>query len=210
MEKWKSGKSGELKEKEFSAGGWRRCWIWTCISVSIPKQFVQQVTELPADHGVAWQRQVEDVGPEGGSSTLLVTPHDNIFIVVKETPKYRCTGWTVVETAHDISYNSQSPSQFNIRLMSWEILFTLKSCKNTETSQQLLDGWMEPLKDQMLIIEIDRKTDTSCDYYNKHNHKNIHKNTCNIWQKFIYLHLLFPLSGKIFPLSNTLIKYLQT
>jgi len=38
---------------------------------------VQQVAELPADDGVAGQRQVEGVGPEGGGSALLVRPHDD-------------------------------------------------------------------------------------------------------------------------------------
>lgn len=40
--------------------------------MSVSEQFVQQVAELPADHGVAGQRQVEGVGPEGGGSTLLM------------------------------------------------------------------------------------------------------------------------------------------
>lgn len=49
---------------------------------------MQQVAELPADHGVAGQRQIQGVGPEGGSSTLLMTSHDDSFTAVKETPKH--------------------------------------------------------------------------------------------------------------------------
>lgn len=49
---------------------------------------MQQVAELPADHGVAGQRQVQDVGPEGGGSTLLMCAHEDIFTAVKETPKH--------------------------------------------------------------------------------------------------------------------------
>lgn len=48
------------------------------ISVSASEHFVQQVAELPADHGVAGQRQVEGVGPEGGGSTLLMCSHDDV------------------------------------------------------------------------------------------------------------------------------------
>lgn len=40
---------------------------------------MQQVTELPADHRVAGEWQVEGVGPKGGSSTLFMTPHNNIL-----------------------------------------------------------------------------------------------------------------------------------
>lgn len=64
---------------------WKELNVWTCISVSIPEQFVQQVTELPADHRVAGEWQVEGVGPKGGSSTLFMTPHNNIFTAVRET-----------------------------------------------------------------------------------------------------------------------------
>lgn len=46
---------------------------------------MQQVTELPADHRVAGEWQVEGVGPKGGSSTLFMTPHNNIFTAVRET-----------------------------------------------------------------------------------------------------------------------------
>lgn len=54
------------------------------ISVSFPEHFVQQVAKLPADHGVAGQRQVPDVGPEGGGSTLLVCSQDDILTAAKE------------------------------------------------------------------------------------------------------------------------------
>lgn len=63
------------------------------ISVSIPENFVQQVAELPADHGVAGQRQVQDVGPEGGGSTLLMCTHDDVCTAVKQTSAYWCTRW---------------------------------------------------------------------------------------------------------------------
>lgn len=56
--------------------------------MSIAEHFVQQVAELPADNGVAGQRQVQDVGPEGGGSTLLMCSHEDIFTAVKETPKH--------------------------------------------------------------------------------------------------------------------------
>lgn len=48
------------------------------VAVSSSQHFVQQVAELPADHGVAGQRQVEDVGPEGGGSALLVAAQDDV------------------------------------------------------------------------------------------------------------------------------------
>ncbi len=56
--------------------------------MSVPQHFVQQVAKLPADHGVAGQRQVEGVGPEGGGSALLVCSHDDVITAVKETPKH--------------------------------------------------------------------------------------------------------------------------
>lgn len=50
---------------------------------------MQQVAELPADHGVTGQGQVQGVGPEGGSATLLIRPHDDVFTAVKEKLKYQ-------------------------------------------------------------------------------------------------------------------------
>lgn len=52
--------------------------------MSVPQHFVQQVAELPADHGVAGQRQVEGVGPEGGGPALFMRPHDDVITAVKE------------------------------------------------------------------------------------------------------------------------------
>ena len=49
---------------------------------------MKKVAELPADHGVAGQRQVQGVGPEGGSSTLLMCSHDDGITAVKETLKH--------------------------------------------------------------------------------------------------------------------------
>lgn len=49
---------------------------------------MHQVAELPADHGVAGQREVDGVGPEGGGAALLVGSQDDICPAVKETPKY--------------------------------------------------------------------------------------------------------------------------
>lgn len=54
------------------------------ISVSVPQHFVQQVAKFPADHGVAGQRQIQDVGPEGGGSPFLVSSQDDIFTAVKK------------------------------------------------------------------------------------------------------------------------------
>lgn len=56
----------------------------TCISVSLAQHFVQQVAELPADQGVAGQRQVQGVGPEAGRTPLLMGSHDDRFTAVKE------------------------------------------------------------------------------------------------------------------------------
>lgn len=53
--------------------------------MATPQHFVQQVAELPADHGVAGQREVDGVGPEGGGSTLFIRPQDNVCAAVKET-----------------------------------------------------------------------------------------------------------------------------
>lgn len=50
---------------------------------------MQQVAELPADHGVAGQGEVDGVGPEGGGAALLVGSHDDICTAVKETPEIR-------------------------------------------------------------------------------------------------------------------------
>lgn len=47
------------------------------ISVSPAQHFVQQVAELPADQGVAGQRQVQGVGPEAGRTPLLMGSHDD-------------------------------------------------------------------------------------------------------------------------------------
>lgn len=55
------------------------------ISVATPQYFVQEVAELPADHGVAGQREVDGVGPKGCGSTLFMCPQDNIYTAVKET-----------------------------------------------------------------------------------------------------------------------------
>ena len=66
---------------------WRKFINVTYISVSAPENFVQQIAKLPADHGVAGQRQIQDVGPEGGGSTLFVRSYDDIFTAVKETSK---------------------------------------------------------------------------------------------------------------------------
>lgn len=57
---------------------------------------MQQVAELPADHGVAGQREVDGVGPEGGGAALLVCSHDDICTAVKETPKYESNRGRVV------------------------------------------------------------------------------------------------------------------
>lgn len=46
---------------------------------------MQQVAELPADHGVAGQREVDGVGPKGGGSALFMRPQDNVCAAVKET-----------------------------------------------------------------------------------------------------------------------------
>lgn len=56
----------------------------TCISVSLAQHFVQQVAELPADQGVAGQRQVQGVGPEAGRAPLLMGSHDDRLTAVKE------------------------------------------------------------------------------------------------------------------------------
>lgn len=77
-----------MKKQGGEEEDWEDLQIQTHISVSVPEHFVQQIAELPADHGVAGQRQVQDVGPEGGSSTLLMCSHDDIFTAVKETPKH--------------------------------------------------------------------------------------------------------------------------
>lgn len=53
--------------------------------MSPAQHFVQQVAELPADQGVAGQRQVQGVGPEAGGAALLVGSHDDGCPVVKET-----------------------------------------------------------------------------------------------------------------------------
>lgn len=69
----------------------RKCKNLTYISVSIPEDFVNQIAKLPAHNGVAGQRQVQDIRPEGRSSTLFMSSHDDICTTVKETPKYQCT-----------------------------------------------------------------------------------------------------------------------
>lgn len=58
------------------------------ISVSVPQHFVQQVAKLPADYGVARQRQIQDVGPESGGSPLLVSSQDDIITAVKKPLKH--------------------------------------------------------------------------------------------------------------------------
>lgn len=69
--------------------------VQTYISVSPTQHFVQQVAELPADQGVAGQRQVQGVGPEGGRAALLVGSHDDSCPAVKET-RQQPTNWPVV------------------------------------------------------------------------------------------------------------------
>lgn len=49
------------------------------VAMSVPQHFVQQVAELPANDGVAGQRQVEDVRPHGGRPALLVTAKKDVF-----------------------------------------------------------------------------------------------------------------------------------
>lgn len=72
--------------------------------MSAPQHFVQQVAELPADHGVAGQREVDGVGPEGGGAALLVGSHDDVCTAVKETPKYeRNRGSRVQKIALNLS-----------------------------------------------------------------------------------------------------------
>lgn len=55
------------------------------VSVASPQHFVQQVAELPADHRVAGEREVDGVGPKGCGSALFMCPKDNICTAVKET-----------------------------------------------------------------------------------------------------------------------------
>lgn len=47
---------------------------------------MQQVADLPADQGLAGQRQVGDVRPEGGGSALFVSSQNYICVDVRETP----------------------------------------------------------------------------------------------------------------------------
>lgn len=56
-------------------------WCATCVcgayvGVSVSQQLVEDVAELPAEDGVAGQRQPVDGGPEGVSALLMVGAQD--------------------------------------------------------------------------------------------------------------------------------------
>lgn len=56
--------------------GWLFGW-WTYIAVSVPQDFMQDVAELPAEDGVAGQREAQRVGPEGVGALLPVGPQND-------------------------------------------------------------------------------------------------------------------------------------
>lgn len=66
------------KKKSIKAVGARtRFGWWTYIAVAVPQDFVQDVAELPAEDGVAVQREAQRVGPEGVGALLPVSPQND-------------------------------------------------------------------------------------------------------------------------------------
>lgn len=63
-------------EPEPGLVGWLVVW-WTYIAVAVPQDFVQDVAELPAEDGVAVQREAQRVGPEGVGALLPVSPQND-------------------------------------------------------------------------------------------------------------------------------------
>lgn len=47
------------------------------IAVAIPQDFVQHMTELPAEDGAPGQREAQSVGPESEGSLLSVSAQDD-------------------------------------------------------------------------------------------------------------------------------------
>lgn len=78
--------------------GWLFGW-WTYIAVAVPQDFVQDVAELPAEDGVAVQREAQRVGPEGVGALLPVSPqNDPCGRDVKDEPAPHC--FTPVSSSH--------------------------------------------------------------------------------------------------------------
>lgn len=55
--------------------------------VAIPQHFVKHVAELPAEDGVAGQREAQGIGPESKGSLLSVGPQNDPCRAVKEEPR---------------------------------------------------------------------------------------------------------------------------
>lgn len=72
MPKKKSIKAVGARTRFGRLVGW-----WTYIAVAIPQDFVQDVAELPAEDGVAGQREAQRVGPEGVGALLPVSPQND-------------------------------------------------------------------------------------------------------------------------------------
>lgn len=63
-----------------SRGSQNQVWLvgwWPYIAVAVPQDFVQDVAELPAEDGVAVQREAQRVGPEGVGALLPVSPQND-------------------------------------------------------------------------------------------------------------------------------------
>lgn len=54
--------------------------------MAITQEFMHHMTELPADDGVAGQRQIHSMGPESNSSTFRMCSQQDICSNVKEWP----------------------------------------------------------------------------------------------------------------------------
>lgn len=64
------------------------------IAVAIPQDFVQDVTELPAEDGAAGQWEAQSVRPEGIGSLLPVRPQDDSCRFSRQgTTNYHKSQW---------------------------------------------------------------------------------------------------------------------
>lgn len=79
---------------------------WTCIAVAVPQDFMQDVAELPAEDGVAGQREAQRVGPEGVGALLPVSPQDDACVqgVKEEQPPLRLLLRAVLCSAQNAYY----------------------------------------------------------------------------------------------------------
>lgn len=104
-----------MKQNRYQTG---HVEVQTCIFVSAAQKFVQQVAELPADQGVAGQRQVQGVGPEAGGAALLVGPHDDGCPGVKETRQQLPTNRPVVPTLDSQQGKTKENPQFLLNFIA--------------------------------------------------------------------------------------------